>query len=224
MKIKNLLATAFLLVTLSSYSQTLSFGPRLGANFTTYGGMDNATFKPGLLAGVFLVYSKREHAGFGADLLYSGEGAKYKITTTNGTTTVVNEYNTRLNYIRLPLHFIYFFNEAGDKFRPKVAIGPSLGYLASTKQKLKTTTRTNSNETSFDTESTSLNNYKSMDVGLSLGLGFNYKILSRTWLNMDARYYYGLLDITKNNTTSDRVNNHGPSISFGIGLGIDKAK
>ena len=225
MKLKHLIAVTLTMFTVTSYSQNLSMGPRLGGTLTKFGGLDNASYKPGLTAGVFLVYSKREHSGLGMELIYSGEGSKYEYTTVNGATTTKHEYNTRLNYLRVPFHATYFFANAGDRVRPKISLGPSVGFLMSAKQKAKITTTNNGTTTVAEPESTSLDNFSRLDIGLALSTGLNYKIMSRTWLNVDLRYYYGLIDFVKDNAfPNDRVNNQGASLSLGLAWGIDKPK
>ncbi|MFM9944774.1 MAG: porin family protein [Bacteroidia bacterium] len=225
MLLKNLLAATLLIATTTAFSQTLSIGPRIGGTLTKFGGLDNASYKTGLTAGAFLVYSKREHTGLGIEILYSGEGSKHENTTMNGTTTNKYEYNTRLHYIKVPFHATYFFNNAGDNLRPKISLGPSVGFLMGTKQNITLHSTTSGTTTTTESENKVLDNYNRLDVGLAIRTGFNYKIKSKLWLNVDLRYNYGILNILKNAAYgSNKMNNQGASLSLGLAYGLDKIK
>ena len=159
------------------------------------------------------------------ELIYSGEGSKYEYTRVSGGTTTKHEHNTRLNYLRIPFHATYFFANAGDKIRPKISLGPSVGFLMSVKDRATVTRTTNGNTTVEKPVHTSLKDYSRLDIGLALSTGLNYKLMSRTWLNVDLRYYYGFIDFVKNNAyPNDYVNNKGASLSLGLAWGIDKPK
>lgn len=112
----------------NAQAQRHSLGPTIGVNFTDLGNVDyNTSFQPGLNVGLIYNYSKHEHFGFGTGIRYSQEGAKL-----DG----IDGY-TKLNYLRIPLKFQYFFGEMDDRFRPKVYVGPSVGFLLGGKQKVQ---------------------------------------------------------------------------------------
>lgn len=193
-------------ISLAGYSQyTLTIGPRAGANFSTLRGLSHAEMKTCFSGGVFLLYSAREHWGFSADLLYSGKGTRYNASS-RGTTPVPQERKISLNYIELPLLVNYFFMDNGDVVRPKVMLGPSVSYLLSGKE-----TGTGSGSAQFN----------KFDVGLVAGLGLNVQVATRMWINVDARYTHGLVDINKNNTLgTDDVKSRTISVLLGLGIGI----
>jgi hypothetical protein len=225
MKFKKILTAGLLILSSTTFSQTISIGPKVGATLTNFGGVKNTSYKPGITAGAFLIYSRHEHTGFGLELLYSGEGSNHENTTINGSTSDKYEYNTRLHYLRIPMNANYFFRTAEDKMRPKISFGPNIGYLIATKQNLTLTNTNAGNTIVTKTENKSLTNYNRLDLGLSLGAGFNYKIKSSLWLNVDLRYNYGLLNILKNSAYgSNRANNQGASISIGIAKGLLSSK
>src|SRR5690349_14344362 len=99
-----------------------SIGPTVGYNHTWTSG-DGTSAKPGFNAGIVYTNSFMEHWGAGLELKYSMEGAKIDGTDANGN----------LAYLRLPLRLKYFFGDYGNAFRPKVYLGPSLGFLLSAK-------------------------------------------------------------------------------------------
>ena len=201
---KNLLLIfAFIATSLTvGYSQEFSLGPVVGVNFATLSdapGQTRALVAPN--AGLALVYSTEEHWGIGVDLKYSGEGV---VTEQRGLTA-----KTKLNYVRVPVKFYYFFNKFGDDFRPKIYIGPSFGILAGGKTEQFTEIGT------FKTDSKDL--YEKFDAGALIGTGFNYRIGTGTWLNFDVAYAHGLLNIAK----SGKRYNRNLFASIGLAFGLN---
>lgn len=190
-------------------SQNVSFGPSAGFGHSWISDVNgDKKFMPSYNAGLTLVYSTKTNWGFGADVKYSGEGVKVKSGTGDDDVT------TRLNYIRVPLKAIYFFGQYGQKVRPKVAFGPTLGFLTNA----KTTTDINGQETEVDIE----NNIKGFDIGLQGSVGLNFRLAPNTWLNTDLSYYHGLNDITK--SASSDIKNRNLGINVGVAFGIGTIK
>jgi len=167
-----------------------SLGPNAGLGHSWISNTNNAKFKLAANAGLSLVYSATEHFGIGLDPKYSFEGVKS------------DEGSLDLNYFRIPLKAIYFFNGYGNPFRPKIFAGPSFGFLSSAKV--------------GDTDKKkSLN---STDVGITAGAGFNYRLVKDTWFNADLNYLHGLSNISKN--TQDKTHNRNISINVGVNFGL----
>jgi len=165
--------------------RTISIGPVIGFGHT---GLRNVgyddVFKPNWNAGVTMNVSASENVGFSADVLYSVEGGRWQMA--NG-----NEVNLHMYYLRVPLRFVYYFGDLANDFRPKVSIGPSLGFLIEDDLDLEIT-GDGERETvasNFDQDN------NGFDVGGTASLGFNYKLADRVWLNTDAYYYQGFLDV-----------------------------
>jgi len=197
--LKNLLFTvAFVLCGVSIlHSQEFSLGPTIGLNNAWIeDAPGETTGLLGLNAGLTLVYSAEEHWGIGMDLKYSGEGV---------TTELRGEKaKTHLNYVRIPFKITYFFNEFGNDFRPKIYLGPSVGILAGGK------TETFLPEGTLKSDSKDL--YEDVDLGLTFGTGFNYRVAAGTWLNLDLAYGHGFTDIAKTGEAYNR------KLSLDIGL------
>lgn len=100
-------------------AQTLSVGPTVGVNASTFSGSTNTKYLTGVALGAFGNYSINEHVGIGAKFLYTQLGSGYKNLN----------YINRLHYLQVPITAIYYFGELGDKFRPKIFGGPYLGTL-----------------------------------------------------------------------------------------------
>jgi outer membrane protein W len=180
--------------------ENVSIGPIAGVSLANFhGDIDNTNTKPGLTIGAFYNYSSKKGYGFSGQVLYTQLGAQ----TDNKT----NEIN--LNYVQVPLLFTFFFGEFGDRLRPKVFIGPSLNFMVSANDK----NGNNINGTS--------NNriYNVFDLGLTGGLGFNYELTQKVWLNFDVRYGLGLLDVTKDPNRSIQNRNFGINLGLSFPLG-----
>lgn len=60
-------------------------------------------------------------------------------------------------------------------------------------------------------------NYHPLDAGLMVGLG--YRLLGGNGMNLGVRYYYGLVDVTLDDTTPNQYNR---SLYFSVGIPIGK--
>ncbi|WP_343631719.1 porin family protein [Fluviicola sp.] len=172
--------------------KTISLGPAVGFGHT---GIRNTAgtdiFKPAWKAGLIFNYSSRKHVGFAADVLWSQEGARVK---DQGLQADVN-----FQYIRVPLKFAYYFGAFEDNFRPKITVGPSMGFLL--------------HATSYvmDLEKVDVtDNYEKFDVGVNASIGFNWKVATNMWLNTDFNYYTSFLPVYGSQYNSN----------FGVQLGL----
>ena len=198
---KSIIFSAFLLINAKLISaQTLSIGPMIGVNFSTIETASNGKSLTGLNLGGFANYSVNEHVGIGAKLLFKQMGTAF---------TVTDDIN-RLNYLQMPFTGTYYFGDAGNNFRPKVFAGPYVGRLLSAKDKAGNELFGNDGREA----------YKKFDFGALFGLGFNYRIKDRTWLNVDAGYSHGFSDIT----TTDGSNFHNNSLSINVGVSFPVGK
>jgi len=173
-------------------NKTFSLGPAIGFGHT---GIRNTVgtdiFKPNWSAGVIFNYSSQSHWGFAADVLWSMEGARVQSSG--------DEIDLTLQYIRVPLKVAYYFGDFEDDFRPKITLGPSMGFLIDG----------DSDSDSYGTtDVTSF--YNKFDIGVNASLGFNWKLATNMWLNTDLNYYTGFTDIRTN-----QYNSH-----FGLQLGL----
>lgn len=204
---------SFILVTAclsSSFGQQrFSAGPRIGLNLSTFG-MDakDYTLRPGVTAGAFLMYSSLNHFGISGDLLYSQMGAKYA----DPANSQANSFKQRINYLEVPIALRYFLTLSGN-FRPNVFFGPSFGF----KLNAKRTNYISQGVAQPDFDSSA--EFRSMDLGLIAGFQLNFKGLAeRQRFLIDARYRYGLSDITLND--SRNVNNSTITLTLGYGFGV----
>jgi hypothetical protein len=194
-----ILPVAFLL-TISASAQraperesrkTFSFGPVMGFGHAWMTPTAYSEYNPAISAGVFAIYSPIEHWGLGADVRYSIEGSK-KDYPEGGIV------KSQFDYIRVPVRAMYFFGKWGDDFCPKLAVGPSFGFLVGSK-------------------GPSYVNENQMDFGFTASGGFNYRIYRGTWLNADVGCYHGLSDAVKGDQNKEGQRN----IAVNVGVGFE---
>ncbi|MBC8045401.1 MAG: PorT family protein [Fimbriimonadaceae bacterium] len=202
--IKKLFIIFLLLTSLQGVAQNISIGPAVsfGSSWVSFDQTDsiNSQFHPAFSGGVFIIYSPSSTWGFGADLLYSREGATVEQTILGSK--FISEVN--FDYIRIPLKAIYFFNEYGDPVRPKIFIGPQIGFLLAAK---------------FEDVDV-MDAYNPFDAGIVAGAGANMRLAEAIWLNVDVHYYQGLVDISDNTFTDERNLNSNAAITVGVAFGL----
>ena len=181
-------------------AQTLSIGPMVGINSSTYSGASNTKSLAGLNIGAFANYSVNEHVGISAKLLYSQLGTAYKNW----------EDINRLHYLQMPITGIYYFGKAENQFRPKIFLGPYIGRLLDATYK----------DAKKITEANSGTVYNKLDLGGLIGLGFNYRIKSRTWLNVDLGFSQGFTEVNERPMVPDK--NQALSLNVGISFPVGK--
>jgi hypothetical protein len=196
----SIVALCFLLTSDPSYCQrkkVWSIGPEIGVNFSKYG-MD-ANYNEsvsGITGGLFLTYSVLNTFGITGKILYSEKGAD------------LGAREEILKYIEVPIMGRFFLNKSG-KFRPNLFLGPTFGFLRGVSNKTGS-----SDPVKLVDYQAAFNTY---DIGATAGLGLNYEVLRETRFLIDARYTYGLTDITKRPA---QINNETISVTFGISFGI----
>lgn len=154
------------------------------------------------------MYSSLNHFGISADVLYSQQGAAFR--NPNGTNL---NYNQRINYLEIPVALRYFLTLTGN-FRPNVYFGPSIGFKLNAKNNLVPAPN-NENTQSFN----------AANLGLLAGFQLNWKAFGdRQRFLVDARYTYGLTDITAmpivGGLGNQKINNSAITLSLGYGFGV----
>ena len=200
---KKILTMAVAIITCSAaFSQevpgtptsTFSIGPAIGFGHT---GVRNTSgtdvFKPNWNAGVIINYSNMKHTGLAAEILWSMEGGRVQ---SGGYET-----DLTMHYIRVPLRFAYYFGDFEDNFRPKITIGPSMGFLV---QAVSDSDIPDASRTDVTPS------YYKFDIGGIASVGFNLKLATNIWLNTDFNYYTGFRPIRASQYNSN----------FGLRMGV----
>ncbi len=206
-QMNGLMMAGFSFLQTDAQKQNVSFGPTAGFGHAWMSNTGNSKYKAAGNVGVALVYSSSPHWGFGADIKYSIEGSKTKTGTL--------EVESTLNYIRVPLKVIYFFGEFGDRLRPKIAAGPSFGFLAGGNREMN-----NNNTQMSKTKAADI--YKGFDAGIAALAGINYRLVKNTWFTADVNYYNGLTNVNKSGNVNNKNRNLG--LNIGVNFGIGSAK
>ncbi len=200
---KKILTLAVAIVTCSAaFSQVepgtptsiFSIGPSMGFGHTGVRNTDGTDFfKANWTAGVLINYSSMKHTGLAAEILYSVEGGKVR--------NAGYETSLTMHYIRVPLRFAYYFGDFENRFRPKITIGPSMGFLvnATSDSNVPDATRTDVTPS-----------YYKFDIGGIASIGFNLKLAENIWLNTDFNYYTGFRPIRASQYNSN----------FGLRMGV----
>lgn len=122
---------------------------------------------------------RSKHFAIQPELYYSNQGAEQ--------VTPGSDKHIELGYLQLPVLFQYM---TGSGFRFQG--GPQLGFLVSAKQKL--------NGIKTDVKES----FNTIDLGLTAGVSY----ITKKSIGFDARYVYGLTDISSNPTVANgNVNN-----------------
>jgi hypothetical protein len=195
-----LLLAFTLCISRAQAQENVSIGPLVGLSIANLrGDITGTNWKPGLTVGGFYNYSSRSGFGFSGQLLFTQMGAQ-----TNNKTNAIT-----LNYIQAPLLATFFFGRYGSALRPKIFLGPNLNFLVSARDK-------NGNNINGDPNNRV---YNPFDLGVTFGGGLNYRLHDKVWLNFDARYGVGLLDITRIDNFNIKNNNWGINVGLSFPLG-----
>lgn len=171
--------------------RNFSIGPMGGVNFAN---VDNDATKssPGLILGLTSTYSISETSGIGVDALFTQQGFEYSGTA------------IKANYVKVPITYKFFFNELGDAFRPKLSLGFSPGFLVSAKTPTGEVT----------------NSFNKFEAGILGGLGFNYRVGSRIWLNADVRADLGIINTSDGYGGLGELKNRSVGVVVGVAYGL----
>ncbi|MEO9147260.1 MAG: porin family protein [Ginsengibacter sp.] len=177
-----LAASLFLIVGVTKAQHSgVHFGLKAGMNASSLSNTNSDT-KIGFNAGVLAhIHTSSKSWAIQPELLYSLEGAKSKANS---------DVKTNLSYLNVPVLVQYLFNNG---FR--LEAGPQIGFLMSAKNKV--------GGSSTDIKDA----FNTTNFSIPVGLGY----LTRYGLGFDARYNFGITDITK---AASKV--HANTFQFGL--------
>lgn len=189
---RNILIICLLLIAGTSIVQAqlnnrFSIGPRVGVNFTNHTGAQSSTTQ-NLVIGVTSTYSINEKSGITIDGLYSRRGFDLGST------------DKLASYLEIPVLYTSFFGSLGEPFRPKIYAGFAPSFLLSAKS--------NNNDIS--------NQFNSTTLDVVGGIGFNYRLANRVWLNADLRAVLGLMEAEKNSNYKNRTIQLSAGVAYGL--------
>jgi outer membrane protein W len=201
-----------------------SMGPNAGFGGSWIDNFTPSKYKPAGNVGLSLIYSTKSSFGMGADVKYSFEGGKREYQTTVPGTTLTTVEEANLNYVRVPIKAMWFFNKYGDRVRPKIALGPSFGFLVGGKTTANTTTSTGSSVSNSSVDSKDY--WDDFDLGLTGSVGLNYRLVKYTWLSADISYFHGLTDAREDSqrgagyAADKQYKNRNLQFNLGVNFGL----
>ncbi|MCR9062993.1 MAG: PorT family protein [Cytophagales bacterium] len=176
-----------------TYAQDTSWGPMAGINGSTItGDFPLNTYKPGVTLGAFLNHSTRERTGLKVEALYSQMGTNF-----DGFQDKIE-----MHYFQVPVYGVWYLNDRGNDFRPKLMIGPYIGILVKG-------SGSNTSDNTFTTE-----NFNSVDFGGKAAAGFNWKVSPNIWLNSELFIGSSFANIYKTDIVNIKNQN------FGLNMGL----
>lgn len=201
-KIITVIALAAITVQIAQ-AQKSSFGFTAGATLSRItarfeGGSLNTKSKVGFTAGVIGDVPISKELSFMPALNFVQKGGKSKSESFESTTT--------LNYIEIPLNFVY--RTPGQSGHLLIGAGPSFAYGVSGKMKDNDPTEPMDAKVKFGTSNE--DDFKPLEIGANLLLGYQFK----NGFNIAANYNIGLNNISPQEAI--KVHNN----YFGLRLGM----
>lgn len=203
-------------------SDKLKFGLDGGVNFSTISNINpskyNAGFNLGFYFDILLKENKNWYLHTGV-IVRSPMGANnlspYSLNDPDLDTVFMSGFVDRqLRYFNVPLLVRYEFKQ-----KIFVELGAMLGLLNQANDVFYNEIN---EKKDISYKNNILGNYKRFDVGIEAGIG--YHLLKGTGMNFGLRYYYGVMDILKNNPSKPQRNSSFYLyVSIPIGAG-EKAK
>lgn len=209
---KYLLAIGICCLGTAASAQSTSLGINGGVGHSWIKNYNDVMYMPHGNFGISLIHSTKSSFGFGADLKYSFEGGKEEARVGNINT----EHTTNLHYVRLPIKAIWFFGDYGNRLRPKIHAGPSLGLLVSAQDKVE-----NADNGTVISDVKTDDNYNNFDIGITAGAGLHYRLVKNTWFTADLNYYNSFRDIRQANSgNTPRLSNNNVALNIGVQWGL----
>jgi hypothetical protein len=196
----------------------IEFGLDGGVNYATIRGLSGANFEPNFNIGFYFDIKLKNpswmiHTGvIVKSTLGAGELPVYSLGDVNLDNAFADgEVERKINYFNVPIMIKQAFK---NNIYWEAGIVPSLRAKA---YDIFTTELDGELEYKKDIK----DDYHRLDFGLMGGVG--YRLMGGNGMNLTVRYYYGLVDITINDSLPDQFN-ESIYLAVGIPIGAGKAK
>jgi hypothetical protein len=170
------------LLSSAAFGQLTAYGPKLGLNLAKLSGDDveKSKIKTGVAIGGFATFGFGEIFALQPELYYSMKGDKEDgfVGEIPATRTI------KLSYLEVPV-LAKVNLPTQSKVKPALFAGPSLGIKLGSKVKI---------EAGGQSQEATLEDIKSIDLGLVVGIGIDFKMTNGT-ICLDGRYTMGLSSI-----------------------------
>lgn len=174
----------------TAHAQSVQFGVKAGANFATQTGSDagDSRVMGNVNAGVFLRFGVAPGFGIQPELVYSGQGAGYRV---NGYSD-----NYHANYLNIPV-LLKWSSRQGLY----AETGPQVGFLLSAHEHVQ--------GNSYDNKDL----YKSADFSWVFGVGYH---IPMSQVGIDFRYNLGISNIENLDVTHQEGSIRNSVIQLGL--------
>lgn len=199
--ITTIFAAAAILLGTSVNAQTITLGVTGGYQTNSFDEFNLSDHVDGFNAGFTGIWSNSSNWGVGADLIYSRGGGQF--STMNSAMNRLETYRVQTDHIRLTPKFHLFFRDLEDNFRPTVFIGPSVGFLARTRD--------------INTGVAYGADFQTVDFAGVIGAGFNLQVTEGIWVNLNSSYTCGLTTLNEGSTVRPD-NLKASNLAFNAGL------
>jgi hypothetical protein len=199
-------------------SGKIEFGLEGGVNFPSVSTLDGSAKSRFNLGFYFDIKTKNPHW-----LVHTGVMVKatlgmddlpvyYLNDSELDTSFIGGNVDRKLNYFNCPLLMKYLIDK---RFSVQAGIMPSLRY------KSYDYFENNNGDDELTYKKNISDQYHQIDFGIMTGVC--YRLMGGNGMNLSVQYYYGLTDITKDNTSPAQYN-RSLYLSLGIPIGAGKAK
>ena len=190
--------------------EKISLGLNTGITYSDFRGntfFNDYKYGFDFLFGVSVDYKIKDRLFISSDLNYERKSANkfYEINNTvglsGGTIVIVGipfgenppdkpefKFQTKFEYVSIPILLKYFISENNDFY---INAGPYIGYLLNTKNV------DDGKESDLDFN----NDFDKIDLGFSVGIGYNLELNQTNYLNFELRNNLGLTNINSNNNS-----------------------
>lgn len=221
-----LIVAAVMGMAVAAEAQSVSFGPRVGANFSTLravGGEkeyreefnDEAEYITGTQFGAVLNIGLSQSFSIQPEVLYAQRGFEANVSLLEDDPSGDIGAKLRMNYLEVPVLAKLSFG--GDKVQGFLTAGPSVSYWMSGKTTYSFAGEEEEEDYEFQDDFEDGMKENRLDFGASIGVGVAYR-LGPGALNLDVRYGLGLSDISKYEDDRPSDESKGSHRTFGVSV------
>lgn len=200
-----LIVAAAMGMAVAAEAQSVSLGPRVGANFATIravGGDDDyrkefndeMEYSTGAQFGAIVNFGVSNMFSIQPEVLYAQRGFEANASLLEDDPMGDVSVKVKMNYLEVPVLAKIAFG--GENLKAFVTAGPSVGYWMNGKVKSSFAGEEEEEDIEFQDDYEDGMKQNRLDLGASVGVGMAYR-LGAGFLNLDVRYGHGLSDMTK---------------------------
>jgi opacity protein-like surface antigen len=213
MNIKVVLASLLVISVLAKTSaQEIKWGVKGGFNWTSFqSDLSGVSSTPGFHFGGIAEIRASEKWFVQPELFYSLEGAKVSGSFQDEDMSLAVTNNLKLGYIQMPVMLKHVIVDGFS-----LEIGPQIGYLVTAKNRFNYTMKMNEMEFGESGTDDVKEDFKKISLVLNAGAGYEFK----NKIFMQARYFYGNANISKNSEDNEGVSGDISNKGFQFSVGF----